>query len=223
VPFGAGVMAHRSKRLLTAAQRRRLMALATTVRLRPGTTVFREGDPLSDIFVVGEGLVKAFREFASGRRRIVAFLFPRDVFGLAEHGRYVNTARTVTQSLIYRIPHESLAAALQRDADLQFRFLCKVTEKLREAQRQAVVLGRPDAIGRVAMFLKMLEPDSATRDPLIPLPMRRTDIAEYLGLSLEAVSRATRTLALRKIVAFVDGHSARVQDRAGFESIVAAA
>ena len=224
VPFGAGVMAQRSKRLLTAAQRRRLMALATTVRLRPGTTVFREGDSLSDIFVVGEGLVKAFRDFASGRRRIVGFLFPRDVFGLAEHGRYVNTAHTVTQSLIYRIPHESLAAALQRDADLQFRFLCKVTEKLREAQRQAVLLGRPDAIGRVVMFLKMLEPDSATtRHPLIPLPMRRTDIAEYLGLSLEAVSRATRTLALRKIVAFGDGHSARVQDRAGFESIVAAA
>ena len=123
VPFGAGVMAHQSKRLLTAAQRRRLMALATTVRLGPGTNVFREGDPLSDIFVVGEGLVKAFREFASGRRRIVAFLFPRDVFGLAERGRYVNTAYTVTKSLIYRIPHESLAAALQRDADLQFRFL----------------------------------------------------------------------------------------------------
>ena len=224
VPFGAGLMGQRSKRLLTAAQRRRLMALATTVRLGPGMKVFREGDPLSDIFVVGEGLVKAFREFASGRRRIVAFLFPRDVFGLAEHGRYVNTAHTVTKSLIYRIPHESLAAALQRDADLQFRFLCKVTEKLREAQRQAVLLGRPDAIGRVATFLKMLEPDSAsTRDPLIPLPMRRTDIAEYLGLSLEAVSRATRTLALRKIVAFGDGHSARVQDRAGFESIVAAA
>jgi CRP-like cAMP-binding protein len=223
VPFGAGVMAQRSKLLLTAAQRRRLMALATTVRLGPGTKVFREGDPLSDIFVVGEGLVKAFREFGSGRRRIVAFLFPRDVFGLAEHGRYVNTTHTVTQSLIYRIPHESLAAALQRDADLQFRFLCKVTEKLREAQRQAVLLGRPDAIGRVAMFLKMLEPDSATRDPLIALPMSRTDIAEYLGLSLEAVSRATRTLALRKIVAFVGRHSARVRDRAGFESIVAAA
>jgi CRP-like cAMP-binding protein len=224
VPFGAGAMAHRSKRLLTAAQRRRLMALATTVRLRPGMTLFREGDALSDIFVVGEGLVKAFRELASGQRRIVAFLFPRDVFGLAEHGRYVNTAQTVMQSVIYRIPNESLAAALQGDADLQFRFLCKVTEKLREAQRQAVLLGRPDAIGRVAMFLKMLEPDAAsTRDPLIPLPMRRTDIAEYLGLSLEAVSRATRTLVLRKIVAFVDGHSARVRDRAGFESIVAAA
>jgi len=199
------------------------MALATTVRLGPDTEVYREGDPLSDIFVVGEGLVKAFREFASGRRRIVAFLFPRDVFGLAEHGRYVNTAHTVTQSLIYRIPHESLAAALQRDADLQFRFLCKVTEKLREAQRQAVLLARPDAIGRVAMFLKMLEPDSATRDPVIPLPMRRTDIAEYLGLSLEAVSRATHTLALRKIVAFVGRHSARVRDRTSFESIVAAA
>ena len=222
--FDAGT-GERIKPPLTAAQRRQLMALATRVRLAPRTIIYREGDPLSDIFIVGEGLVKSFRDLASGRRRIVTFLFPRDVFGLAETGRYVNTTKTITESLIYRIPSETLTAALQRDAELQFRFLCKVTEKLREAQRQAIVLGRRDAIGRLAMFFKMLEPDGTGRhhDGLIPLPMPRTDIAEYLGLSAEAVSRAARLLAVRKIVAFVGGHAVRVKDRAGFESLVAAA
>jgi CRP-like cAMP-binding protein len=169
--------------------------------------------------------VKSFRDLASGRRRIVTFLFQRDVFGLAETGRYVNTTKTITESLLYRIPYETLSAALQRDAELQFRFLCKVTDKLREAQRQAIVLGRRDAIGRLAMFFKMLESYGVGQHPrgLIPLPMRRTDIAEYLGLSAEAVSRAARLLAVRRIVAFVGGHSVRVKDRAGFESLVAAA
>ena len=223
VRFDAGT-GERIKPPLTAAQRRQLMALATRLHLAPRTVIYREGDPLSDIFIVGEGLVKSFRDLASGRRTIVTFLFPRDLFGLAETGRYVNTTKTVTESLIYRIPSETLTAALQRDAELQFRFLCKVTEKLRDAQRQAIVLGRRDAIGRLAMFFKMLEPDGARRhhDGLIPVPMPRTDIAEYLGLSAESVSRASRLLAVRKIVAFVGGHAVRVTDRAGFESLAAA-
>ena len=224
VRFDAGT-GERIKPPLTAAQRRRLIALATRVRLAPRRIIYREGDPLSDIFIVGEGLVKSFRELASGGRRIVTFLFPRDVFGLAETGRYVNTTKTITESLIYRIPHETLMAALQGDAMLQFRFLCKVTEKLREAQRQAIMLGRRDAIGRLAMFFKMLEPAGTGRhhDGLIPLPMSRTDIAAYLGLSAESVSRAARLLAVRKIVAFAGSHAVRVKDRAGFESLVAAA
>src|SRR6185295_10639586 len=127
VRFDAGA-GERIKPPLTAAQRRRLMALATRIRLAPRRIIYPEGDPLSDIFIVGEGLVKSFRDLASGRRRIVTFLFPRDLFGLAENGRYVNTTRTITESLIYRIPYETLSAALQRDAELQFRFLCKVTE-----------------------------------------------------------------------------------------------
>ena len=209
---------------LTAAQRRHLLTLATRVRIAPRTLIYQEGDPLEDIFVVGEGLVKSFRELANGKRRTVAFLFPRDPFGLAEKGHYVNNTMTVTPSTIYRIPHQTLETALKRDADLQFRFLCKVTEKLRESQRQAILLGRRDAAGRVAMFLKMLErelEDNAANS-LIPLPMNRTDIAEYLGLSLEAVSRATHALARRKIVAF-ERHAVRVSDRAGFEALVAAA
>jgi CRP-like cAMP-binding protein len=225
VRFAAAAAAERIKPPLTAAQRRQLMAVATRVRLGPRTIIYREGDPLSDIFIVGEGLVKSFRDLASGRRRIVTFAFPRDVFGLAETGRYVNTTKTIIESLIYRIPHETLMAVLQRDAALQFLFLCKVTEKLREAQRQAIVLGRRDAIGRLAMFFKMLEPHGAGRrhEALISLPMRRTDIADYLALSAEAVSRAARTLAARNIVAFVGGHAVRVKNRAGFESLVAAA
>ncbi len=215
----------RVKPPLTAAQRRQLMALATRVRLKPRTIIYREGDALSDIFFVGEGLVKSFRDLASGRRRIVTFLFPRDMFGLAEAGCYVNTTKTILESLIYRIPSETLTAALHRDAELQFRFLLKVAEKLRESQRQAIVLGRRDAVGRLAMFFKMLEPDGTRRHhhDLIPVPMRRADIAEYLGLSAETVSRAARLLAARKIVAFVGDHAVRVNDRAGFEALVASA
>jgi CRP-like cAMP-binding protein len=194
------------------------------MRLPSHTTVYREGDTPLNVFVVDAGLVKSFRELASGKAGIVAFLFPRDVFGLAEHGCYLNTTWTVTESTLYRISYDAVTAALHRDADPQFQFLCKFIQKLREAQRQSIVLRRNDPIGRLAMFLKMLERNLTEphHGAVIPVRMRRTDIAEYLGLPLDTVNRATRTLKLRNIVAFKGSHVARVKDRAGFESLVAA-
>src|SRR5262245_66290994 len=125
MPFDAG--SARARPLLRPAQRRPLLIRATRVRRRARTIGYREGEPLSTIFVVAEGLVKSFRDLPSGTRRTFAFLFPRDVFGLAEHGRYTNTTRTVAESVIYRIPYSALTAMVHRDADLQFKFLCKVT------------------------------------------------------------------------------------------------
>jgi CRP-like cAMP-binding protein len=210
--------------LLTVKQRRQLAALATRQRLPPRTVVFHEGDALSWVFIDGDGVLKSFRELPSGKRRIVAFLFPDDVFGLAENGRYVNTVGTVTGATVFRIPYETLAAALQRDPELEFQFLSKVTHELRATQRQTLVLGRRDAAGRLAMFLIMLERNmpQPRRAGRIPVLMSRTDIAEYLGLSLEAVSRATRDLARKGIVEFEGSHSVRVLDRNRFELLAEA-
>jgi CRP/FNR family transcriptional regulator len=208
---------------LTARQRQRLLAAATRLRLPARTTVYREGDPLVWIYIVGDGVLKSFRELPSGRRRTLAFLFPRDVFGLALRGQYVNTLRTITACTIYRIPYETLEDMLGQDASLNLVFLAKITQKLREAQRQSIILGRRDAAGRLAMFLKMLESGAQEKKPAgdIQVPMSRTDISEYLGLSLEAVSRATRKLALQGIVTYNGSHVARIEDRFRFESLVA--
>src|SRR5262245_26825525 len=108
VPFDKGVPGLATP-LLNAAQRRRLAALSTLLHVAPRTTLYREGETLSWIYIIGQGIVKSFRELPSGRRRVVAFLFPRDAFGLASNGHYVNTARTITSSTIYRIPHDELA------------------------------------------------------------------------------------------------------------------
>jgi CRP-like cAMP-binding protein len=209
--------------LLSESQRRQLASLATRVSLPTRTIVFREDTAVEWIFLASEGVLKAFREMPSGKRRVAAFLFPGDLFGLAEDGRYVNTVQSVTPATIYRIPNEALTEILRRDPELQFHFLTKVTHALRQGQRHGIVLARRDAAGRMAMFLHMLEKDlGGGRGGVIPLPMSRTDIAEYLGLSLESVSRATSALSRRGIVTFQGGHSAHVIDRARFEKLVAA-
>jgi len=210
--------------LLNEAQQRQLAALATRVTLPARAIVYREDQALEWIFISSEGVLKAFRELPSGKRRITAFLFPGDLFGLAENGHYVNTLQTVTPVTLYRIPNEGLAEMLRRDPELQFQFLCKITHELRQGQRHSIVLARHDAAGRLAMFLSMLEKDrlAGARSGWIQLPMSRTDLAEYLGLSLESVSRATAALVRRGIVTFHGAHAAKVTDRARFEKLVGA-
>ena len=222
VTFGPGDSAH-PVRLLTAAQRQQVLSIATRVRLGPRSVVFREGTTAGWVFIVATGVVKSFRDLPSGKRRIAAFLFPDDICGLAENGRYVNTAQAITEVRLYRIPIDPLERLFVEDSRLQLQFLCKVTHALRLSQRQKIVLTRRDAIGRVAMFLSMLEQrgsDSKQASP-ISMPMSRSDVASYLGLSLEAVSRATSTLARRETISFIDRHTVRIVDRCRFDKLVA--
>jgi CRP/FNR family transcriptional regulator, anaerobic regulatory protein len=211
-----------AKPILTETQRKQLAALATRVEVRPRVTVYREGAPAEHLFVIGSGLVKTFRDLPSGRRRIVAFWYPGDIFGLAERGKYAYTVHAVTASTLYRIPRAPLKELLLRDGHLQFQFLIKVTHEFRQAQHQKIALMRRDAVGKVATFFSMLEQqarDTAVGDD-IAVPMSRSDIANFLGLSPEAVSRATRELVRRRLVAIPDLHSVRILDRARFALLV---
>jgi CRP/FNR family transcriptional regulator len=207
---------------LSESQRQRLATIASLVSFPSRTIVYREEMELSWIFISSVGVLKAYREMPSGKRRVASFLFPGDVFGLAENGRYTNTVQTVTNATLYRIPNEALANMLRRDPELQFQFLCKITHELRQGQRHSILIARRDAAGRLAMFLSMLEKHTPTgsHGGWIQLPMSRTDLAEYLCLSLESVSRASAALARRGIVAFQGGHAAKVIDRASFEKLV---
>jgi len=204
--------------LLTDEQRMRLAAIATRVRVAPREVVYREDSPASSVFIIAEGVVKAFKDMSSGRRWITAFLFPADVFGLAENGLYVRTAQAVTAALLYRFDVNVLIETLKQDGDLQFKFLCKLTHEVREAQRQTILIGRKDAIGKLAMFIRQLQREpGGSRD--IEIPMTRSDIASYLGLSLESVSRATSALERRGVVCFPNRHLVRIIDQAQFDRI----
>jgi CRP/FNR family transcriptional regulator, anaerobic regulatory protein len=212
-----------SVRLLSKAQRQQVATIATRVRLRPRAIIYREDTTAGWVYITASGVVKSFRDLPSGKRRIAVFLFAEDIFGLAENGRYVNTAQAVTEVTLYRIPIDDLARLFVHDGDLQLQFLCKVTHTLRQAQRQKIVLTRRDAAGRVAMFLSMLERRAADAGVISPIdvPMSRSDIASYLGLSLEAVSRATAALTRQRTLAFVDRHTVRILDRCRFDRLVA--
>jgi len=220
VPFGLGDPGKVMRRLLTPRQQRTLAALATRINAEPRQILYREGAPAGSIFICGDGALKAFRDLPSGKRRILAFMFADDAFGLAENGRYVNTVQALKKTTCYRIAIEALVPVLQQDAELQWHFLCKITHELRESQRRALAVGRRSATGRFAMFLKMLERRTQESPKnSISLPMSRSEIADYLGLSLESVSRATAQLVREQVIEFRGAHEVRVIDRPKLEKL----
>ena len=204
--------------VLTARQREQLVRIGICLRLPARKMIYREDEEADSVFAIMDGVVKSYRELRSGRRTVVAFLFQRDLFGLAEKGRYVNCVQAVTPVVLYRLSVDQLTLLLKQDADLQFQFLAKVTHELRESQRQTIAIGRKDALGKLAMFIRQLQREPE-RSVDIELPMTRSDIASYLGLSLESVSRATRSLEQRGVVCFPHRHMVRIIDQAQFDRI----
>jgi CRP-like cAMP-binding protein len=201
-------------RLLSPRQQKLLASLATRLTFNPRQIVYRTGTEATHLFIVSSGAMKTYRDLPSGKRRILAFIFAEDMCGLASNGRYVNTVEALVETTVYQIPLAALTPVLRQDAELQWQFLNKVAHELREAQRRAVLVGRRSAAGRIATFLKLMESQHAplaTKD-IIPLPMSRSDIADYLGISLESVSRATAKLVRDKVIAFEGPHKVRVLD-----------
>jgi len=210
--------------VLNERQRTQLEHLGARLRLPARKMIYREQSPATSVFMVADGIVKSYRDLPSGRRLVCSFLFTRDLFGLAEKGNYVNSVQAITPVRLYRFPMTELAALLKQDAEMQFQFLVKVTHALRESQRRAVLTARRDAAGRLAMFVGMMRNQlgADSRASAVALPMTRSDIAAFLNLSLESVSRAAAELQRRQLITFESRHLARIDDPVRFAKLVAA-
>jgi CRP/FNR family transcriptional regulator len=212
------------RQLLSEEERARLAVLASIVRLNKGEEIYREGQPADAVFNIITGVVKAYKTAPDGSEHITAFLFPDDMFGLSEEGKYTNSTKALTPLALYRFPVPDLRRRLAKDADLEFHVICKLIHELRETQRHAFLLARRRALSKVAMFLQLLENLQAARGERtaeIYLPMNRSDIGEYVGMSLEAVSRAFQGLTARGIIKSRDRQHLKIADRSKFDKIAA--
>lgn len=146
-----------SRHVLTDETRAQLAAISSLVRFRKGERIYAQGDRADAVFNIITGVVKSYRSLPNARRHILSFLFRDDLLGLAEEGRYVNSAEAVTAVCGYRIPVTALEAKLSKDSGLDFQIICKLCHELREAQCHAFLLSRRHAVGRLGLFLQMLE------------------------------------------------------------------
>lgn len=208
--------------LLSDEERARLAVIASIVRFKKGDEICREGEPAHAVFNIISGVVKAYTHGPGRNELIGSFLFHEDLFGLADEGSYVSSTRAVTPVTAYRIPVVSLRKQFSTDAALEFHVIAKLCHELRQAQRHAFVLASKHTVSKLTLFLQMLEHLQAARDEPtneIYLPMDRSDISEYVGTSLSAISRAFRCLTARGILKVRNRRHVKVIDRSAFEAI----
>ena len=189
--------AGRMRHLLTDEECARLAVMASIVRFKKGEVIYREGDPADAVFNIITGVVRPIKKARDGSEHIVAFLLADDLFGLSAEGRYTNSTKAITAVTAYRLPVTALRSRLPKDAELEFHVICKLCQELRQAQRHAFLLSERSAVTKLAMFLQMIEQLQIAKGEQtaeIYLPMDRSDIGEYIGITLAAVSRAFRNL-----------------------------
>ncbi|WP_340035506.1 helix-turn-helix domain-containing protein [Aminobacter sp. Piv2-1] len=151
-----------------------------------GSEIFCEGDEVNCLYEVKFGCVRTYRLLDDGRRQIAAFYLPGEVFGFEADRSHHFSADAVVTTAVCSI---RLATAI----DLSRQILPLALRGLVRAQEHLLVLGRQNAVERVAAFLLDMSVRQGDTD-LIDLPMSRSDIGDYLGLSLETVSRVLTKL-----------------------------
>lgn len=189
---------------LLPADQTELARLADVITFETrGSHIVSQGESARFLFLLSDGVLTAAHMLSQGDRQVVAFYWPGDLFGLAEMGMYVNSIETVAASTVFRFPLKELETFLLLNPRIQQRFLTKTVHDLRSTQRQLIVMGRFDVVKRLAVFLLDCSGHETFYDRAtgtLALPMRRNDIADYLGTSAESVARAMTSLEGRGLI-----------------------
>jgi len=207
---------------LEAEEVDRINQIMTEVTYSAPQAVIYEGDPAEHAFNVKEGVVRVSKMLPDGRRQITGFLFPGDFLGLAHHQVYAYTAEAVTKARLCRFPRSRLLGLFDELPSLERRMLSMAADELASAQEQILLLGRKTARERVASFLLTMSRQARRRrgtgNP-VELPMSRADIADYLGLTIETVSRTITKLAKEGIIELPNAHTAVIKNLHTLEAV----
>ena len=182
---------------------RKFQKLATPVSFRSGETIFSQGEVADAVFGLSRGVVRLYKQVPDGRRQILAFALPGDFLGIPLVERYTLSADAIGEVDLCRFSHADLAAFIDASPEIMRLIIRFATSELDMARDQLLILGKGSAEQKVAIFLTSWRNRLARKTDLpatVPLPMRRQDIADFLGLTLETVCRELSKLAARNAI-----------------------
>ena len=173
-------------------------------RLKPGAYLYLEGDEVEWLYQITSGVVRLTRLLSDGRRQVIAFGYPGDIIGFPADGLHHTDCESLTEARLqpYRRAHLESGEgdpALREISAMQDHFM---------------MLGRKSAVEKLASFLCVLSERvgvSVGDHMQFTLPMSRSDIADFLGLTTETVSRTFTQLRKSKIIAIENSYSITIQ------------
>lgn len=181
--------------------------------LDAGRSLFMEGDAAQHVFEILEGTLRVFRIISDGRRVITGFAHPGDIIGVSMRGIYLNSAEAINPTRLRRLNRRSFDTTVNNFESLRPQVFHKVCEEMAAAQDQMVLLSTKNAEERLCTFLlrqlKRTQSEGVV-DTMVDLPMTRLDIADYLGLTIETVSRTMTKLMSKGILVNAGRHSVKI-------------
>jgi CRP/FNR family nitrogen fixation transcriptional regulator len=187
-------------------------SMGASMTFKRNAEIYGEDEPAEYLYKVTSGAVRTYKVLADGRRQIGAFYLPGDVFGLESGDVHAFSAEAISDSKVTVIKRSAVVALAARDSDVARELWNVTSRELERVQEHMIALIR-SAEERVAGFLL----EMAKRAPgasQVQLPMSRQDIADYLGLTIETVSRTMTRLESVAAIALPTSRCVVLRNRA---------
>jgi len=174
--------------------------------------IYGESEPAEYLYCVKRGAVRTFKLLRDGRRQIDAFHLPGEYFGLNVADSHMLTAEAIVETRVALVKRRALETVATHNAEVACALWRMAADELRNAQEHMLLLGRRNAMERVVAFLLDMDRRLSVAG-VLALPMCRRDIGDYLGLTLETVSRSLSALAEKGALHFSGSRQIMLHNR----------
>jgi CRP/FNR family transcriptional regulator, nitrogen fixation regulation protein len=190
--------------------------LGSTRTVAKDGEIFAEGDRAAYIYKVVSGAVRTFRLLSDGRRQIAVFHLPGDIFGMetGEEHRFTAEALADTTFIVYR----RCNLVTLDGGEFSRQVVMAMMRSLEQAQNHMLLLGRKNAVEKIATFLLVMSERTSTGNQ-VDLPMSRLDMADHLGLTIETVSRSLTHLEREGIIDLPTSRSIALLNKAALRRL----
>lgn len=203
-----------------------MQRLVRVQRLQPGQRLVEQGAPSDRVFTVTQGMLRLQTDLADGRRQIARFLLPGDYLGLADDDIHAESAEAIGTVELCVFARRDMDRAMEIYPSLRDRLFAMTRAALRQARDSQLVLGRLAPVEKLASFLLQMRArlaEAGQPHAVLPLPMTRTDIADYLGLTVETVSRSFTKLKTQGLIRLDDTHAIAIPDLRALQAVAGTA
>jgi CRP/FNR family nitrogen fixation transcriptional regulator len=197
-----------------------LRAAGSVIHVAQGREIFAEGGETELFYKVVSGVVRVCKFLSDGRRQIEAFHITGDVFGFELGEAHMLSAEAVSDCTLIAYRRRMLESAAQNDQAVSRQLFQYAMQGLALAQNHCLLLGRRGATEKVASFL-LAWAERSSNGKLIHLAMTRQDIADYLGLTIETVSRTLSQFERNRLIALPSARELRLINTDALEDLAA--